>query len=154
VWGGKLYAGTYNGKIIIHDGTVDGVTLADPTSYSAITWTCLSAFNNLGNGRSKQVQTIRAHFQSEGGSFPVNVGARYNFNTTELDAPSAGVAGESDWDSGEWDEAVWGGEYSAYTVVRGAAGMGTHAAIAVKGRSTSRVSFVGWDVAYTEGGFL
>lgn len=152
--GGKLYFGSVDGKVYINDGYIDGVTLADPNAYTAIQWSMLTGFTNLGNARQKQIQFIRPTILSEDASPSFSVGAKYKYNFTELDPVSGAVLGGDEWDSGLWDAALWSGEYQASQEVRGAVGMGVDMAIAARGTATSRTVVVGFDVGYTEGGFL
>lgn len=154
VWGGKLYFGTADGKVKINDGTVDGVTLADPNSYAEIEWSAISAYNNLGNGQQKQVQILRPILLSEGSTPRVAVEARYGLSLTEVSTVPAATPSSGAWDSGLWDTAVWGGDYSPTLEVRGAVGMGPQVAVAIKGKATSRTVWVGTDIGFTQGGFL
>ncbi len=153
-WGGKLYYGTVDGKVGINDGYIDGVTLADPTAYTAVQWSGLTAFTNLGNGRQKQIGMIRPTFQSEGGEPPFSVQARYRYDLTELATVSDGLIGADEWDGALWDDGVWGGEYASTQAVRGATGMGAEMAIAFRGSSTARTVLVSFDVSFEQGGFL
>lgn len=151
---GKVYFGSAAGKVYINDGYIDGVTLADPNAYTSIQYSMITAFRNLGNGRQKQVQVIRPTILSESASPTFEVHARYKFDQTEPSAVAEGVPGQGSWDVGVWDTAVWGGDYSPSQAVRGAAGMGTDVAIALRGTATSRTIFVGCDVGFSQGGFL
>jgi hypothetical protein len=152
--GGKLYFGSVDGTVYINDGYIDGVTLADPDSYSAVQWAVMTSFQNLGVPRQKQVQVIRPILLAENNSPEFSAAARYKYNFSELDAPTGGTVTGEEWDGGVWDSSTWAGEYAATTPVRGATGMGVDMAIAVRGTATSRTVLVGIDVAYTQGGFL
>jgi hypothetical protein len=114
----------------------------------------LTSFSNLGNARQKQIQMIRPTILSEDASPSYSVAARYKYNFNELDTVSGAVLGGDEWDAGVWDTALWSGEYVASHEARGAVGMGVDMAIAARGTATSRTVLVGFDVAYTEGGFL
>lgn len=152
--GGKFYFGTADGKLCINDGYVDGITLADVNSYTPIQWSCLTAFRNLGNARLKQVVGIKPTILSESIAPRFSTEARYKYNFTELATVASGTLGESEWGGGLWDDAVWGGEYSASQDLRGATGMGVDVAIAIRGTATSRTVLVGIDVGFTQGGAL
>jgi hypothetical protein len=154
VHAGKLYYGTVDGKVGIHDGYIDGVTLDDPNAYSAIQWRCLTAFRNLGNGRQKQVHSIRPTILSESSSPAYDVQAKYRYDMTELATVNSGPPASGDWDGGVWDTAVWGDGYSASQDIHGAVGMGVDVAIAIRGAATSRTVLVGFDVAFEQGGWL
>lgn len=150
--GGKLYFGTVDGKVCINDGTVDGVTLADPSAATAIQWSSLGAFSNLGNGRQKRVQMIRPTLLSENVNPAFEVAARYRFDMTELATVTADT--EGGWGTAAWDVDVWGAEYGSLQVVRGATGMGTDVAIAIRGAAVARTILVGYDVLFDQGGLL
>jgi hypothetical protein len=154
VFEGKLYFGDTDGSVWINDGYVDGVTLAAPSVFTAIQYSGMTSFQNLGSGRKKQVQMIRPLFlgMSTDPSFSVN--ARYDFDDTELDPASASTGTAGGWDSGVWDTAVWGDDYSPTMAVRGASGLGTHVSVVWTGAATDRTVLVGFDVSYTVGGFL
>lgn len=151
---GKLYFGTVDGRVCIHDGYIDGVTLADPNAYSAIQWRCLTAFRNLGNGRQKQVQSIRPTILSETANPSFSVQAKYRYDLTELASVAIGAPGSGAWDTGLWDTAIWGDGFNTSQVIRGATGMGVDCAIAIRGASIGRTVLVGVDVAFTQGGWL
>jgi hypothetical protein len=154
-WAGKLYFGTADGRVCTNEGYVDAVLLADPTASTPIQWSLLTGFSNLGRPSLKQVVIIRPRVLSQGGSIPFDARARYGWDMTELSVVSGG--GESSgsaWDSATWDQAVWGGQYQPAARVCGAAGVGTEVAIAVRGQSSSRMTLVGIDVTWDEGGVL
>ncbi len=153
-WGGKLYYGTTDGKVGINDGYVDGVTLSDPNAYSPVAWSLVTAFQNLGSPRQKQVQLIKPTFLSESATVAYGAEARYRYDfteATELETVGSGLAA---WDSGVWDSAVWAGEYSPTQQVGGAVGIGSDVAIALRGQSTVRTILAGVDVVFTVGGLL
>lgn len=158
VYGGKLYYGTVDGKVCINDGDVDGVTLADPNAYSAIEWSCLTRFENLGNGRQKRIQIIRPTIVSAIAGQAFAVAARYKYDFSELAAVTPAVPASGAWDSSVWDTSVWGGAdgsgYAPQQEVRGAIGVGTDVAIAIRGSSVGRTILVGVDIGFTQGGVL
>jgi len=151
---GVFFFGSKDGVVYKSFGYIDGVTLADPNSFTSIQYKCISAFRNLGNGRQKQIQSMRPTILSESATPTFEIHARYRFDQTEPGAVAEGVPGQGSWDVGEWDEAVWGGDYSPSQAVRGAAGMGVDVAVALAGSATSRTIWVGTDVAFTQGGWL
>lgn len=153
-WGGTLYFGTADGRVCVNDGYLDGVTLADPNSYTAINWSLLTAFSNGGSPVRKRIQQIRTTIMSQGGAIPLNAEARFNFDLSEAATPSALPAGTgSVWDTGLWDSAVWGGSYQVQTQMFGAYGSGQAMALAIRGAASSRMTLVGADVAFETGGF-
>jgi hypothetical protein len=153
-WVGKLYYGTDDGVVGINDGYVDGVTLADPSAYTPITFSGIGSFQGLGNGNQKQVQMIRPLILSDSAVPNIRAEARYRYNMTEIQNIPLATLGDGGWDGALWDADVWSGDYAASQPVYGAAGMGTDFAIAFKGTVTTRCVIVGFDVSFTQGGFL
>jgi hypothetical protein len=154
VLGGKFYYGTVDGKVGINDDYIDGRTLADPNSYTAVQWALLTSFQNLGNARQKQVQMLRPTFITEGAAPTYNAQARYRYDFTELSTVTEGSTSGDLWDSAQWDAAIWAGDYQPTQNVTGTVGMGVDVAIAIRGTSITRTVFVGTDVFFTTGGFL
>jgi hypothetical protein len=154
-WGGTLYFGTEDGRVCFNDGDVDGVLLADPSSFSPVYWSALTGFTNLGSPRQKQVHFIRPTILSQGGNIPHEVAARYRWDLTEIPSiTSTPSAGGSLWGTALWDQSVWGGSYSSQQRVAGAYGIGPEVAIAIRGASSSRMTLTGIDVNWEGGGFL
>jgi hypothetical protein len=102
----------------------------------------------------KRVQFLRPIFISS--NAPVYaVEARYDFDFTGVtSAPSAAPTTGSVWGTGLWDLAEWGGGYTVSLPPMGAAGMGRHVAVAMRGRSNSETLHVGTDVLLDMGGLL
>jgi hypothetical protein len=156
-WGGKLYCGTADGRVIQNTDYIDGVTLADPNAFTAIDCSGITKFSNLENANQKQIVTIRATVLSEGGSIAQTVEARYRYNLNEAGAATstATSAGAALWDSAVWDSsAVWGGAFATDQAPKGAVGMGPDAAVAFRFAATSRTVLVGFDVLFQQGGAL
>lgn len=151
---GKLFYGTVDGKVGVNDGYLDGRTLADPSGYTAVQWALLTAYQNLGNGRYKQVQMIRPTFLTEGTIPSYDAQARYGYSFAELSAVTQ-TAGTGDvWDAAVWDASIWGGDYQATQAVTGTTGMGIDVAVAMRGTAIARTVLVGMDLFWTEGGYL
>jgi hypothetical protein len=153
VFDGKMYFGTVDGTVCINDGYVDGRPLYEPESYEPVQYSMIGAFQGLGNGRQKQIQIIRPYFMDRSPA-TFDVGARYDFDISELETVTDATGTASAWDSGLWDSAVWGGDYTPESQVRGACGMGVHAAIALRGEASDRTILTGFDVGFTQGGLL
>lgn len=155
-WGGLLYFGTEDGRVCINDGYLDGVLLSNPNSYSTINWSLLTAFANLGRPTRKRVSQVRVKILSQGGNIPMSAEARYNFDLSEAAAPGVATpsAGAALWDVGLWDVGVWGGAYQVQTQIYGTYGSGTEVALAIRGSASSRMTLLGADVFYDEGGPL
>lgn len=155
VHAGKFYFGTTDGRVCIHDGTIDAVTLADTSVYSQIEWSLLTSYQSLGSPNVKQVQMVRPELLSQTASPTVETTVKYDYDLIEPATPSVVASSSSGvWDSGLWDTAIWGGDYNAETSVRGAVGMGRKVAIAIRGNARSRTTLVGIDVHFTVGGIL
>jgi hypothetical protein len=154
-WGGTLYFGTVDGRVCVNDGYLDGLTLADPNSYSTIQWSLLSSFQDLGTPQRKRVQSIRPRVLSQGGAVTMKAAARYDWDLTELPTVTAvASSGTNTWDVGLWDTATWGGAYASQSQVFGASGFGSTVAIAIRGASSARMTLTGIDVTLDVGGVL
>lgn len=154
-WNGEFYFGTSDGKVCWNIDHVDAVTLADPNVWSQIEWSVMTAFQSLGNARFKRVHSMRPTILS-GGTVPaLQCTARYGYNLSEPSAPSTlTVSLSGAWDSGTFDAAIWGGDFTPYQPIQGGAGMGREVAIAVRGAATSRTTLVSIDVFFEQGGVL
>lgn len=153
--GQTLYYGTEDGRVGINDGTIDGVTLADPTSYTPIGFSFLTAFHSAKSPKRKRIHEISVSVLSQGGSIPVTAEARYGYDFVEPAPPPATTGGAAGaWSSGLWGSAVWGGAYAPQRLVFGAAGWGAQMAIAVRGLATTRTTITDLGLSYSEGGML
>ena len=155
-WDGKLYYGTDDGRVLINTGTVDGVTIADPDSYSPIEFSLLTTFQAYGSPGQKIVQFIRTTFMNQGGKLQYESKPLYGYNLTEPAPPDVvpTSAASGTWDTAVWDSAVWAGDNAPTRKIGGGFGMAPEIAIALRGRAISRVTLVGWHLFYTEGGLL
>lgn len=154
-WGGDLYFGTTDGRVCKNSGYLDGITLAAPTVSTPIQWEVLTSFQNLGSQRFKRIHSIRPKFISTGGNPGFDVGARFDYDFSELSPVSTSPSGSTNvWGTGVWDTATWGGSYSPSMSIRGATGCGVSAAIILRGTATSRTSLPEIDVLFDEGGLL
>jgi hypothetical protein len=151
-FGGKLYFGSADGRVLINTGYLDGLLLSDPNAFTPIDMSGVSRFENFGRGTQKQITQIRPTIISEGGSIQQNAQARFRYDLTEADAPSAPTQnpGNSLWGSAVWDVSKWGGAYATQQQVFGAAGIGPDFAVAFRLSVTSRTVLIGFDVEYTE----
>jgi len=153
-WNGVLYYGTADGKVVKHDGYVDGVTLADPNAQTAIQWHLITSFQNLGTPRQKRCGMLRPKVLSQSGTVPLQAQARWDFEVSTPGNVSGSVSSSGGWDAGLWDTAVWGGDFTTTQTVFGATGTGSHMAVAVEGLANSRTIYAGVDVSFQVGGFL
>jgi hypothetical protein len=155
VWEKQLYFGTRDGRVCVATGYVDEVTLAAPDDFTPVDWSLLTSFQSAPGGLNAQVKSIRTHFVSDGARPTFGVNARYDYDDSEFPAPSASPAeGESLWGTMVWGEDPWGGSARAYTITRGATGVGHTAALAIRGKSASRTILVGLEAIVESGGWL
>lgn len=154
-FGGSLYFGTEDGRVCVNDGYVDGVTLANPSAYSPIAWSFMTAVSNMGSIRLKRVATVKTRILSQGGGINFAATSRYGWNIEEPAAPTGvAVTAGALWGSALWGTGVWGGAYTSTYGVSGGAGCAPEVAIAVRGTSGSRMTLTGLDVSWDEGGIL
>lgn len=154
-WEGQLFFGTSDGRVLKNTGYVDGILLADVTAFTPVDWALISAFSDLGSPGQKQVQMLRPLIRTDGAPPSVSLNARYQYDTTELGAVDLALATTgSVWDVAVWDADVWGGATLPSAPVRGATGMGSAVAVAIRGTAIARTVLVGIEVVYTSGGFL
>lgn len=150
-WEKKLYYGTTDGRVCVQTGYVDGVTLADASSFTPIDWSLLTAASDLGAPTQKQVGLIRPLITCDGVSPSFEVEARYGYSQTELDPVSLVSGSVQGWDSDLWDVGTWSGESAPVQEVRAATGMGSEVAVAIRGVAVSRTVLVGVAITYTQG---
>jgi hypothetical protein len=149
-WLRQLYFGTADGRVCINTGYLDNVNLA-ATTYSEIQCGGVSAFTNLGDGRSKQLQRIAISYLNNGGA-DARAEARYRFNLSEVSAFVTSISNASNlWGVGLWGVAKWGGGYTTTRKQFGAAGMGPDFAVAWRMNVTARTAVLGFDVECTTG---
>ena len=104
---------------------------------------------------SKRVNQIRPDFVS-GTKVSFTCAARYDYDLSEV-ILKAITPNETRalWDVGVWDQAVWyQGGLSGYSITRGTWGKGRYVAVAMVGESRDDTRFIGWDLAFTAGGFM
>jgi len=152
-WGGTLFFGTEDGRVCLNDGDVDGVLLADPSSFSPVYWSALTGFTNMGRPTQKAIHHIQPKLMSQGGNIPHEAQARFDWDLSEvLSLSAAAASGGALWGSALWDQALWGGSYAPQQQIFGSVGMGTEVAIAIRGAASSRMTWTGTNVDWSEGG--
>jgi hypothetical protein len=153
VWNGKLYFGTSDGRVLVNDGQVDGVTLADPSSFTLVNYSLILGYRDMGSAAHKRVKLIEPTILSGAPDDTVEATALYGYNLLEPPppSPSPGGAGNA-WDEGAWDVAVWGGDYTATQPLQGSGGVGRDVAIAIRGAAKSRTILTGVRVYFDTGG--
>ena len=158
-WNGSFYfgSGDGSGRVFVNDGDLDGVTIADPNTFSPIDCSLLTSFQNAGSPALKRIHQITVRTISRTGSIPLNAEARFGFDYSEAAAPiGTGPFTPGTWNNALWGPGAgagtWGGAYAPQRYVFGGAGIGAEAAVAVRFKTTSRTVLVGIDVAYESGG--
>jgi len=152
VYNGELYFGTSDNRVCVHRGDVDNESLAG-TGSTAINWSLLTAFIK-STPNQKIPSFIRAYFSAANApSWDAQVA--YDYNTLENTATIPNTTPKGDvWSLGLWDTAIWGSNSTSYEDIRGLAGIGVNMAIALRGSSISQTTFLGFETAYREGGFM
>lgn len=165
-FGGKMYFGSTDGRVILNDGYVDNGTLADPGSYDPVDFFVLSSYQKLGSARQKRVQIIRPTVEAQGTAPNYVVRAMYRYDLTEFTGGDivTAIAGDtfgefllgadvggSVFDTAKFDAVDY---VSEQRVSGGSSGIGAEVAIAMAGRSAARTVVIGWDVMYDQGGLL
>jgi hypothetical protein len=153
-WRGKYYIGD-SGRLLISDGTTDNQTIAGDLG-NPIEFSLLTSYQTLNEPSVyKRVQFIRAKGELAGAASIVTRPI-YDFDIDpSVDAPNpVSVKAEDTWDVGVWDDAIWSGLRSGAQVARGGRNMGIHVAVAMRGDSSDRLTFIGWDVMWDTGGLL
>ncbi len=159
IYNGRLYFGTTDGRLCVNEGYVDNVQLGDPTVWTGVAWSLLSAYTNMGNANQKQVKMVRPNMTSDG-PFPQAVPTvKYGFDLSEPAAPAYTPppdVGTALWDAAVWDSERWGGVLSPgpYAPIYGGSGMGREVAIALRGTAVNRTILVGFDVFFEIGGMM
>ena len=90
------------------------------------------------------------------GTTNIRTRAVYDYDISAI-IPSptqTGIDSDSVWDASLWDEALWDGGLSADSSVQGSAGIGRAVACGFSGNAATRVTLIGWDYMFTEGGLL
>ncbi len=154
-WNDAFYFGTSDNRVLVHTGTLDEVTLADPTQGIDIEWSLLTWYQDLQtSAQNKVAQFIRPTFIAE--RVPdYTVLARYDYDLQEALIVPASVTPTGDvWDVGLWDVAVWGIGLATYNGLSGGSGMGRCIAIALRGASSAKTTLIRFDLAFNAGNIL
>lgn len=156
-WSGRYMMGGKDGKIWEYSGVLDGPTLDLTEEGVGVDYDVLTSFQAPGGNPTtyKRCGLIRPIVvQGEPGS--LNVAALYDYEIFgSLRAPTLPSPTSGDtWDNSDWDVATWDYSLGALSRPIGALGIGRTIAVAMRGTALSRLTFVGWDMSWTEGGFL
>ena len=136
-------------------GNVDNVTLAGSAG-DDIEWSLLTAYSGMRDpARFKKPEFVRARFiGAEAPNYKIQVLKDYDIS--EISGPAASVETTTAvWDTALWDEAIWGGQVSASSILRGQSrGWGQRIALALRGNSRAKTSFIDFDMLMQYGGFV
>jgi hypothetical protein len=92
----RFFIGTTDGRILLNDGYVDGVALADPTIAKPVQYSVTTAFKTMGYPGMKQIRLIRPLVISQGTTDYV-AAARFDYDLTELNDVTIANPGGSVW---------------------------------------------------------
>jgi len=153
MWREHFYFGKSDGSVWYLNGFRDEVSLAAPTGMP-VSFSILTAYSDGGApGMQKKGAFIRPVFTGDTlASYSAKV--LYDYSLLELSSsgsptPNAGFV----WDTGLWDQALWGGIVISDQVF-GSGGIGISMAVAIRGESTARNALAEISVAFQVGGYL
>lgn len=162
----RFFVGTTDGRILLNDGYVDGVSLTDASFARPVQFAVTTAFKTMGAPTQKQIRLIRPLVISQGTTDYV-AAARYDFDLTELNDVTIANPGGSVWAGTDdvvpvWQDdgatqvggAQWVGDYVSKAKVFAGRGIGSAFAVTLKGAATARTVLTGFDVTLVQGGFL
>ena len=115
----------------------------------------LTHYTSLGSPASwKRVQFLRPSILS--GAQPIlTVEPRYDYDLSEqIKSPPYTKLDIAYWDEGLWDISKWTGSAQSYFETFGGFGMGRHVALAMKGETSTSMTYVGCDIMVDGGGLL
>jgi hypothetical protein len=163
VWQGLFYFGTRDGRVCKMTGYVDNVSHNGGIANArAIDSFILDRFDTGGRASQKQVHLLRTSYLIRDIPPGVRATVRYDYNTDEetgaLEPVLISIT-TTVWDTGAWDVDPWDNALAVrpravYSVVHGAEGCGVAAAAGTHMNTTDYCVFVGWDLAWEEGGIL
>jgi hypothetical protein len=125
--------------------------LGEPIEFGALT-----SFQPYGvHGQYMRTSYIRTIGITRG-ILALNIKAVYDYKISEEVAnPVPNTAGGTNtWDFAQWDLDLWDFTLEANSVPIGASGWGRTMAVAMRGSSDSRITVIGWDVMFNNGGLL
>lgn len=158
--GQELLFGTSDGRVLILDATGDNINLAGD-SVQTIKYSLLTHYDRMGEAAYwKRGMFIRPYWVgSSRPSFQVQI--RYDFDVSEIGSGAAAAGGvgvlntnPALWDTAIWGADVWAGLSQSYLDTIGVFGQGHHAAVALRGETTTELSYLGADVMFDLGGML
>jgi hypothetical protein len=139
-------------------GTFSLVSLRESSILGqAIDFDVLTSFQPPGGDHSTYVRVghIRPITVSSGAvNITVKAVYDYQIGARPPPPPPAPTVEGAIWDTDLWDFGVWGFGVDAISRPFGALGVGRTVAISMRGVAANRMTFVGWDISFTQGGFL
>lgn len=154
-WNGHYFMGG-DSVVYLYDGVLDGTTL-DGEVGQPIEFQTLTSFQAPNNSHAtyKRCSIIRTMGVLSGtASISVKAVFDYDIAATLPQPLPAPNPGENLWGIGIWNSSVWGYGLTGRSYPAATLGYGRVMAVGLTGSATSRINVVGWDVLYTEGGFL
>lgn len=154
-WNGEYFIGAPDGVVYIYDGGYDKGTLSGDTGAN-VAWRQLTSFQALGNHAAyKRIHFIRPIGILQG-TASVNTQAIFDYNVAPIvDAPTTLPPTDASlWDSAVWDLDLWDAGISGGSIPLGASGIGRAVAIAMRGNAGTRLTLIGWDLLFDDGGML
>ena len=149
VWGDVDFEGQFENVSIREAGAIG----------TAIDFDILTGFHapNGDHSSQKRVGFIRT-LGFIAGQASINVAAIYDYaiETEILLPPQLPVGGGNIWDGplAKWNEATWDYTAKGVSFSQGSMGMGRTVAVAMRGSADTRINILGFDITYTQGGFL
>jgi len=155
-WKGEYYMGSTGGVVYEYSGTVDG-SMLDGTAGQPVEYRMLTSFQSeIKHATYKRVGFVRTlTIATTVESFDTEVVYDYDINANlSLPGTAPGTGGGAVWDTDTWDNCIWDYTLAGNSYLKGAMGLGRTFAIGMRGSSNARIELVGWDVSFTNGGFL
>jgi hypothetical protein len=156
-WSGKYLMGDKQGRVWEYAGGTDGRLLDGSNTGASIGFDVLTSFQQPGGDHTtnKRIGFIRP-ITIETTPSTLNTAAVYDYRiSTETQAPPAAPNEPTNaWDAADWDIATWDYILTSNSRTVGSLGMGNVAAISMRGSATNRITFVGFDISWTQGGFF
>src|SRR5208282_985374 len=156
VWQGQLYFGDGAGNLWAVGGNQDMVLLSG-TGGTDITWSLFGSFQGMNASAKRK----RSHMVKPAIITPENpislVGeTRFDFDLTTNTAPTpiSTQGGGNLWDSGKWDQALWGAGVNVQAPFLGALGTGYMVAMLLSGLSSTPTTVANLTLYYDQGGEL
>lgn len=153
VWNGQFFFGTADGRVLVNAGYADEMKLSNPNVATPIKYSFLHAYQTAGTDDQKLVQMARLSIISGTSSPVLQATALFDYDVAEP-ADTSGIGGTDGWDVAQWDVGLWDGTAAQFQVVLGLVGMGRAVAVAVRGQTVTKTTYLGMSLTYEPGGLL